>query len=52
MTVQGIGACMLLTMMRRERLEDLDTSWILHGPEEPPPDPAAELPVAWRYAAE
>lgn len=54
MTVQGFGACMLVAMMRRDRVADLDTSWLLHGPSEPESEPEAEaeLPPVLRWAAE
>ena len=57
MTVQGLGVGVLTALMRAERRRDLDSSWLLYGPEEP-----AEVVVeeenadgaarAWQFAAE
>lgn len=60
MIVHGVGACGLARFLREERLGDLDTSWLLHGPADEVAaerdEPAAEAefdPIpAWRYAAE
>jgi hypothetical protein len=58
MIIHGLGACSLARFLREERLGDLDTSWLLHGPSgeveaeriEPEPEPEP-IPI-WRYAAE
>jgi hypothetical protein len=55
MTVHGIGACMLLSLMRLERRAELDSSWLIFGPvgeEEAASAPEEALAPAWRYAAE
>ncbi len=54
MLFQVIGACRLTALMRAERLRELDTSWLLFGPEGEgaAAEPEAKAPPAWRYAAE
>ena len=55
MTVQGLGVGVLTALMRGDRRRDLDSSWLLFGPDEAPaevqeePEPSNEN---WRYAAE
>jgi hypothetical protein len=52
MTVQMVGARRLSVLMRAERLRDLDSSWLLFGPE---PDEAEEETAGlepWKIAAE
>lgn len=55
MTVQGLGVTVLTALMQSDRRRDLDSSWLLFGPEEPPAE-AVEMddapPEHWRYAAE
>ena len=53
MTVQGLGVSVLATLMRNDRRRDLDSSWLLFGPEEEPVEAEEEdLPEPWRFAAE
>jgi hypothetical protein len=53
MTLQLLGARRLADLMRAERTRDLDTSWLLFGPEPDVEDEVeAEEPQPWRYAAE
>lgn len=55
-TVQGLGVSVLTALMRSERRRDLDSSWLLFGPqevaEEAVADEAEEPPPAWKFAAE
>ena len=53
MTVQGLGVSVLTALMRSERRRDIDSSWLLFGPEEPAEEDE-ERPDAqpWRFAAE
>jgi hypothetical protein len=53
MTVQGLGAGVLAALMRSERRRDIDSSWLLFGPEEPAAEDEEEVQrEAWRFAAE
>jgi hypothetical protein len=53
MTVQGLGVGVLTALMRSERRRDIDSSWLLFGPQEPVEEEAEELaPEVWRFAAE
>ena len=56
MTVQGLGVGVLTALMRSERRRDLDSSWLLFGPqeaaEETVADEADEPTPAWKFAAE
>lgn len=53
MTVQGLGVGVLTALMRSERRRDIDSSWLLFGPEEPAAEEEAEeKPQPWRFAAE
>jgi hypothetical protein len=55
MTVQGLGVSVLTALMRSERRRDIDSSWLLFGPEEPVEAEMEEeepAPEVWRYAAE
>lgn len=53
MTVQGLGVGVLTALMRSERRRDIDSSWLLFGPEEPMEEDEQEAqPEPWRFAAE
>ena len=55
MTVQGLGVGVLTALMRAERRRDMDSSWLLFGPEEPAEaeeEGADEAAPAWKFAAE
>ena len=53
MTVLGTGADYLVALMRRDRVRDLDTSWLLFGPDgEPVTEEEAEPALFLRLAAE
>jgi len=53
MTVLGTGADYLVALMRRDRVRDLDTSWLLFGPEgEAGAEEEAEADLGFRFAAE
>ena len=52
MTVQGLGVSVLTALMRSERRRDIDSSWLLFGPEEPATEEDLEAPESWRFAAE
>ena len=53
MTVQGLGVNVLTTLMRGDRKRDIDSSWLLFGPEEPAEEVEEEdaSPEPWRFAA-
>jgi hypothetical protein len=53
MTVQGLGVGALTALMRSERRRDIDSSWLLFGPEEPAAEENEDAPPEpWRFAAE
>jgi hypothetical protein len=53
MTVQGLGVSLLTALMRSERRRDIDSSWLLFGPEEPAAQAEeGDSAPAWRFAAE
>lgn len=52
MTVQILGAPRLAAIMRAERLRDLDSSWLLFGPETEEGGEQLEDYEPLKYAAE
>jgi len=53
MTILGAGADTLVALMRRDRVRDLDTSWLLFGPEGAPAEAGgADEPSPFLLAAE
>lgn len=52
MTVQGLGVGLLTALMRSERRRDIDSSWLLFGPEEPAEaEEEDDAAPAWKVAA-
>lgn len=51
MVMQTFGASLLVRLMRQERMAELDTSWLLHGPQAAPAEPE-EVEPPFRWAAE
>lgn len=51
MTLQLVGARRLADLMRTERARDLDTSWLLFGPQGEDEE-VEEVSEPWKYAAE
>ena len=53
MTVQGLGVNVLTALMRGDRRRDIDSSWLLFGPEEQAEEEEDEASAEpWRFAAE
>jgi hypothetical protein len=51
-TVQGLGVSVLTALMRSERRRELDSSWLLFGPEEPAEKDEEDAEPLWKFAAE
>lgn len=53
MTVQGLGVGVLAALMRSERRRDIDSSWLLFGPQQPAEaEEEDDAAPAWKFAAE
>jgi hypothetical protein len=53
MMVQTLGASVLLRLMSQERAAELDSSWLLYGPQDEQLEEAEhELPLELKWAAE
>jgi hypothetical protein len=53
MMIQAVGASLLLRLMRQERAAELDSSWLLYGPQvEPLEEVGHEHPPELKWAAE
>ncbi len=54
MVLRGVGPCLIAKLLRAERLEEVESDWLLYGPTDPEvvEDEKAAPAVRWLLAAE